>query len=129
MRMGAIGPLLALGLLAGTPAAQAQDGGFVAAALSRSTGVVGFAVGDSAAGAENLATAECQSDGAPDCAIALSGPNMCISLARATSRHRLGLGSGASRAASQAAAMSECAQNGATGCNIHDTYCGPSSLQ
>ena len=123
------GPLTAAVLLVSVSAAQAADGDFVAAALSRSTGTVGFAVGVSTEGAQNLAIAECQSGGAPDCAIALSGSGMCISLARATSRDRLGLGSGASRAASQSAAISECGATGAAGCNIHDTYCGPSSLQ
>lgn len=115
--------------LAVLPSAFAQESAdYVAAALSKSTGTVGFAVNDNADAARNMALAECQSSNAPDCEIALAGTRMCISLARATSRPALGLGAGASRASSQSTALSECAKNGAEGCNIHDTYCAPKTL-
>lgn len=106
----------------------AQETSYVAAAYSKTNGVVGFAEGGSDDGVRAKAMAECQTGGASDCEVAFSGANMCISLARATSRNRLGLGAGSSRAESQNAAMSECAKTGAEGCNIHDTYCAPSSI-
>ncbi|MFD2030419.1 DUF4189 domain-containing protein [Ancylobacter dichloromethanicus] len=100
----------------------------MAAAYSKSTGTVGFAKGGSDAEVRAKAMSECQTGGATDCEVAMSGANMCVSLARATSRDRLGLASGTSRAQSQNGAIRECAATGAEGCNIHDTYCAPSSI-
>lgn len=119
--------LIASTLALGGPAL-ADEATYVAAAYSKSTGTVGFAEGGSDAEVRAKALSECQTGGASDCEVAMSGPNMCISLARATSRNRLGLASGTSRAQSQDGAMRECAATGAEGCNIHDTYCAPSSI-
>ena len=100
----------------------------VAAAYSASTKVVGFATANSEGDASQKAISECQSGGASDCVVAFSSSDMCISLARATSNSSSGIGAGSSRAASQQEALSHCANTGAEGCNLHDTYCAPSSL-
>ncbi|MDQ0317186.1 DUF4189 domain-containing protein [Amorphus orientalis] len=113
-------------MLAAFPAA-ADDGSHVAAAGTKS-GTIGFAVEATADAAKSEAMKECQGADTGDCTVLLSGSDMCISLARSADRKSYGLGGGASRESSQTEAMKECAIDGATGCNIHDTYCGPSSI-
>ncbi|MCS0497833.1 DUF4189 domain-containing protein [Ancylobacter sp. MQZ15Z-1] len=120
--------LVAAAILVAAPAA-AQQSNYVAAAYSKDTGNVGFATGHSEDSVKTTALSECQTGGASDCVVAIAGPDMCISLARATNKNRLGLGGGATRADSQSKAMSECAQNDAQGCNIHDTYCAPETIR
>lgn len=128
MKFG-LGIVFASLTLAISAPAFADDDAYVAAALSQSTGTVGFADGGGQDAVNAKALAECKSNGATDCQIAISGKDMCISLARATNKNSLGLGGGSSRAESQNKAMSECAKDGAQGCNIHDTYCAPQSIQ
>lgn len=124
-----LGILFTLAAFALSTPAMADDATYVAAALSKQTGTVAFFVGETDDATKSAALAECKGAGADDCEIAISGSNICISLARATSRDRLGLAEGATRAESQSGALSECSKTGAEGCNIHDTYCGPTSLQ
>lgn len=121
----AIIALPAVGLPA---AARADDDTFIAAAYSKHNGTVGFAEATSEADAKSKAIAECEK-GASDCAVMVSGSDMCISLARSADGKSLGLGGSGTRAGSQDEAMKECAVDGATGCNIHDTYCAPDSIK
>ena len=64
----------------------------VAVAYSSSTQDVGFAEAGSEAEASDKAMSECGKGGAGDCEIAFSGADMCVSLARATSRAAMGIG-------------------------------------
>lgn len=128
MKFG-LGVLFASFVLATSLPAFADDSAYVAAAFSLANGTVGFADGADEDAVKAKALAECKTSGATDCQVGLSGKDICISLARATSRKRLGLGAGSSRAESQKEAMNECAKNNAEGCNIHDTYCAPDSIQ
>lgn len=107
--------------------ATADDDTFIAAAYSKHNGSVGFAEATSEAGAKTKAIAACEED-ARECQIMIAGEKMCISLARSADRKSLGLGGSHTRAGSQSEAMKECAIDGAKGCNIHDTYCAPSSI-
>ncbi|WP_018701464.1 DUF4189 domain-containing protein [Amorphus coralli] len=109
-------------------AAMADDDTFIAAAYSKHNGSVGFAAATSEADAKSKAISECEK-GASDCQVMISGSQMCISLARSADEKSLGLGGSNTRAGSQDEAMKECAVDGAKGCNIHDTYCAPSSLK
>ncbi|MEW5423373.1 DUF4189 domain-containing protein [Amorphus sp. 3PC139-8] len=109
-------------------AAIAADSDFVAAVYSKSTGNVAFAEGDSDMSVREKAMSECKSSGASDCELAFAGTNMCISLARSADEKSLGIGAGSSKSKAQDEAIKQCGDDGAVGCNLHDTYCGPTDL-
>jgi len=112
------------------PAAlSAQDNTFVGVAYSPSTANVAFAEGDSDMAVRDKAMSECQGSGASDCQLAFAGTDMCVALARSADEKSFGIGAGSSRDRAQGKALSECSGHGAVGCNLHDTYCGPASLQ
>lgn len=124
-----LGALVLAAALMSATSVRADDDTYVAAAYSKTNGVVGFFVGVGEQATQDAAMAECKGSGVDDCQLALSGTNMCISLARATNKNAFGLGKGATRAESQSVALSECAENNSEGCNVHDTYCAPESLK
>ncbi|WP_244629721.1 DUF4189 domain-containing protein [Martelella limonii] len=121
--------IVVFAITAGSVPALAFAQSNVAVAYSDSTQDVGFAEEDSESAASDKAMAECGKGGASDCSIAFSGSDMCVSLARATSKPAFGIGAGSSRQSSQDEALAKCAEGGAEGCNIHDTYCAPSNLE
>jgi len=117
-------------ILVTLPAAAAgADGTFVAVVYSPSTGDVAFAQGDSDMAARTEAMSECQGRGVSDCKLAFGGTDMCVALARSADEKSFGIGAGSSRDRAHSRALDECASHGAVGCNLHDTYCGPASLQ
>ncbi len=103
--------------------------GAVAAVYGKSTGNVACAEGGSDMDVRTKAMSECTKTGAGDCELAFAGTDMCISLARSADETSFGIGAGSSKDKAQAKAVTECAVDGAVGCNLHDTYCGPASLQ
>lgn len=109
-------------------AAAAADNTFVAVVYSPSTGNVAFAKGGSDMDARTKAMSECQGSGVSDCKLAFAGTDMCISLARSADEKSFGIGAGSSKDRSQGKALKECASHGGVGCNLHDTICGPASL-
>lgn len=130
MKFGAL--FLVPVLVAGVPAsavAQDEHDAFIGVAYSKHSGFVVFAHGHD----EETVTAElsdaCAKADVSDCKTDFVGSNICISLARSGDDKEFGIAVESSRAASQERALSECTGANGKGCNIHDTYCAPSTLE
>ncbi len=122
---------LGLGILLATLAMAlpaAADGAHGAVGVATKTGFVAFVTGkatqeEALAEVEGICTGEGQT-----CDATKTYENQCAALARSQDDDTYGVGIEDTPAQAQATALTECTDHEGVGCNIHDTYCSPRSL-